>query len=275
MNWIFKRTALLFCILHFAFCISKAQELFVYTEPASNMPAHTIGLRATNWIMDERETDRINYHLIPEIMWGVNKNLMVHVEGFFSNRNRRLSAEGLGLYAKYRFFTKDTLYRHFRMAVFGRVSTNNADIHQEEITTNGHNTGFQLGLIATQLLHKQAISASLWFEHAENNFAGNELPAAQPQNAMNLALSTGRLFYPSHYTGYGNVNINGMVEVLSQKLLGNDKYYVDAAPSVQLIFNSQTRVDIGYRFELSSNMQRTAPNGFLVRVEHVLFNVLQ
>lgn len=253
---------------------SGAQELFVYTEPASNMPAHTIGIRASNWLMDERQTDRINYHFIPEVMWGVNKNLMVHVEGFFSNRNRSLVAEGVGLYAKYRFFTKDTLYRHFRMAAFGRVTTNNADIHQEELTTNGHNSGYQLGLIFTQLLHRQAISASVWYEHATDNFGGNEFPTVQKQDGVNLALSTGRLFYPKRYTGYGNLNINGMVEVLSQKLIGNDKYYVDLAPSVQLIINSQTRVDIGYRFELASNMERTAPNGLMLRLEHVLFNVL-
>src|SRR4051812_45650446 len=97
---------------------AHGQELFVYTEPASNMPAHTIGLRATNWLMAEQESGRINYHLIPEVMWGVNKHLMVHAEGFISNRAGGLSPEGVGLYAKYRFYSKDTLYRHFRAAAF-------------------------------------------------------------------------------------------------------------------------------------------------------------
>jgi hypothetical protein len=91
---------------------------------------------------------------------------------------------------------------------------------------------------------------------------------------VNVVLSTGRLFYPKRYTGYGNTNVNGMVEVLAQQLLGSEKRYIDIAPSVQFIFNSQTRVDIGYRHELYGNMERTAPNGLLVRVEHVLFDVL-
>jgi hypothetical protein len=264
---------MLLCVLQLAFS-GKAQELFVYTEPASNMPAKTIGLRASNWLMDERETDHVNYHFIPEIMWGVNKRLMVHAEGFFSNRNAGFGAEGLGLYAKYRFFTQDTLYRHFRMAAFARATTNNAPIHQEEIAINGHNSGYSAGVIATQLLHRQAISTSVWWEHATDNAEGHEYPAAQPRDAINAALSTGRLFYPKHYTGYRNVNINGMLEVLVQHLMNSDKYYVDVAPSVQLIFNSQTRIDIGYRFEAAGNMERTAPNGFLLRVEHVLFNVL-
>jgi len=253
---------------------AHAQELFVYTEPASNMPAHTVGLRASNWLMDERETGRTNYHFIPEIMWGVNKHLMVHAEGFISNRDGGLAAEGMGLYAKYRFYSKDTLYRHFRAAAFGRITTNNAPIHQEEIMTNGHNSGFTLGLIATQLLHRQALSATLSYERAMDNFGGNEYPAAQSRDAMNLALSTGRLFYPKKYTSYGQVNINGMVEVLVQQHLSSDKHYIDIAPAVQFIFNSQTRVDIGYRHELYGNMERTAPNGLLLRVEHVLFSVL-
>jgi len=32
-------------------------------------------------------------------------------------------------------------------------------------------------------------------------------------------------------------------------------------------------LDIGYRHNIYSNMQRTAPNGVLVRAEYLLFNV--
>jgi hypothetical protein len=49
---------------------------------------------------------------------------------------------------------------------------------------------------------------------------------------------------------------------------------MDVAPSVQFIFNSQSRVDIGYRREISSTMLRTAPNGFFIRLEHNFFNAL-
>ena len=255
-------------------CAADAQELFVYTEPASNMPAHTIGIRASSWLMDEQESNRINSHFVPELMWGVNKRLMVHAEGFFSNRSGSFYAEGAGLYAKYRFYSNDTLYRHFRAAAFGRATTNNAAIHQDEIAVNGHNSGFQLGLIATQLLHRQALSATLSYERALDNFGGNEYPAAQSRNAANFAFSAGRLFYPKHYSSYRQVNINGMLEVLGQQLLAADKWYMDIAPSVQFIFNSQTRVDIGYRHELFSNMERTAPNGLLLRIEHVFFSKL-
>jgi len=68
--------------------------------------------------------------------------------------------------------------------------------------------------------------------------------------------------------------MNIMVEFLGQSLLGNGKQFTDIALSTQFIFNSQTRMDVGYKRELYSNMQRTLPNGFLIRVEHLLYNVL-
>lgn len=255
----------------------RAQELFVYSEPASNMPAHSIGLRLSNWLMDEQETSRLNYHMIPELMWGVNKNLMLHAEGFISNRDRTLQAEGAAVYGKYRFYSHDGLYRHFRMAAFGRISTNNADVHQEEIEINGHNSGYELGLIGTQLLHKTALSLSTSYERAMDQTTRTDhhgLPIGQPQEAINFSLSAGHLFWPKDYRNYRQVNINAMVEMIGQYHPENGHTFVDLAPAIQLIFNSQTRVDVGYKFEMTGNMQRTAPNGLLVRVEHVLFNIL-
>lgn len=255
--------------------VLRGQELFVYTEPASNMPAKSAGLRLTNWVMDETATTRINYHFIPELMWGVNKNLMVHVEGYVSNRSEKLSPEGGAIYAKYRFFSYDNMYRHTRMAAFVRASTNNADIHQEEIATNGHNTGYQVGAIATQLLHKTALSSTVYYEKAmDNTGKGNEYPWWQADQAINYTLSAGRLILPTSYKSYKQTNLNVMLELWGQKLLGNGKSFLDIAPSVQLIFNSQTRLDIGYKHQLYSNMARTAPNGLLLRLEHLLFNAI-
>lgn len=252
---------------------ARSQELFVYNEPASNMPAHSAGIRVSNWLMNETATGNINYHLIPEIMLGINNRLMLHGEAFISNRTNSLKAEGAGMYAKYRLFSHDNMYHHLRMAVFGRASTNNSDIHQEEIQTNAHNTGYQAGLIATQLLHKTALSLTMYYEQAYNNYGGNERPQAWPDKAINYNLSSGHLFFPKHYKGYKQTNLNVMVELMAQTLPANGHSFMDIAPSVQLIFNSQTRVDIGYRQQLYSSIQRTAPNGMLLRVEHLLFNV--
>ncbi len=224
--------------------------------------------------MDEPSTSHINYHFIPEVMIGINNRIMLHAEAFISNRKGGLNAEGGGLYAKYRFYSKDNVYRHFRMAAFGRISTNNGEIHQEEIMTNGHNTGFQLGLIGTQLLHKLALSGTLYMEQDYDNYNDNQLPSGMADKAINYSISAGRLILPKKYNGYDQVNMNLMVELIGQTLPQNGKQYLDIAPSLQFIFNSQTRVDIAFKKELYSNMLRSAPNGILLRIEHLLFNVL-
>jgi hypothetical protein len=251
-----------------------AQELFVYTDPASNMPAKTIGIRATQSFFKDVYKGATNYHILPEVMFGFNKNLMVHAEAFISNRNKTLVYEGVGLYAKYRFFSKDDIHTHFRMAAFGRFSTNNSDIHQDEIDINAHNSGYQLGLVATQLLHKVALSSSISYVQASNNGSINKFPTNQSNEAINYTLSFGKLMLPRVYTNYNQTNFNVMVELLGQKLVGNSKGYLDIAPSLQLIIHSQTRIDFGYRHQIYSDAIRTAPNGFLFRIEHLLFNAL-
>jgi hypothetical protein len=262
-------TAILFLSLS-----AQAQELFSVTEPASNRPARSLTFRVDNSIMDEFGTTKINYHLIPEVMVGVSKKLMVNVNTFFSNRTDALKNEGGSIYAKYRFYSKDAMQKHFRMAVFGRLSYNNSDIHQEEINMNGHNTGKEVGVVATQLLRKVALSSSVSYLKANDNGKGNKfIYGTNESRAVNYTFSVGKLMLPSEYKNYKQTNINLMVEFLSQLNLGSGKYYMDIAPSVQMIINSQSRIDIGYRKELSSDLLRTAPNGFFVRLEYNFFNV--
>ena len=269
------RYSILLVVTAVSFTVNiHAQELFVYSEPASNMPAKSTGIRVTNLLMNDKSANNINYHLIPEVMFGINKKLMIHTECFYSNADRSFSAEGFGIYAKYRFLSNDRVYRHFRMAAFVRAATNNGNVHQEEIAVNGHNTGYQAGVIATQLLHKTALSLTAYYEHADNNFRGHDLPPAMANKAISYSLSAGRLLLPKKYNGYGQTNLNMMAEIIGQQLPENGKQYIDIAPSLQLIFNSQTRLDISYRYELYSNMHRSAPNGFLIRMEHLLFNSL-
>ena len=78
-----------FIALFFLSLSAKAQELSRVTEPASNRAAGSIGFRFDHLIMNEINSSKINYHLIPEIMIGVSKKLTVHGNVFFSNRNRQ------------------------------------------------------------------------------------------------------------------------------------------------------------------------------------------
>ncbi len=265
-----------FCV--FAVLISariSAQELFVFTEPASNMPSRSLGVRDMNAFMFEKN-GKLNYHNMPELMWGINKKWMVHMQGFISNRQEGgLNVEGGSFYAKYRFLSNDDIQRHFRLAAYGRFSLNKADIHQQEIETMGHNTGYELGVIGTQLLHKLALSSSLSYERALDNNPGYEFPPTESNSAANYTFSVGRLMYPKSYTNFKQTNVNLMVEFLGQRLNANGKSFLDIAPSVQFIINSQARIDIGYRQELYSTMKRTAPNGFILKLEYTFFNVFK
>ena len=255
----------------------RGQELYSATEPASNIAAGSISFRFDNLIMDEIGSSKINYHLIPTVMVGLSKKLMVQGNVFFSNRNKnRLDYEGGSVYAKYRFLSHDAVQKHFRMAAFGRISRNNSDIHQEELNMNGHNSGFEAGMVATQLLRKVALSSSFSFLQASDNGKNNKfLYGTTNTKAVNYSFSIGKLMLPKEYKDYRQTNVNLMLEFLSQVNIGSGKYYMDVAPSVQMIFNSQSRVDIGYRSELSSTMLRTAPNGFFIRLEHNLFNAFK
>lgn len=263
----------LFIVMLLVSLTGMAQELFVFTEPASNMAAKSIGLRLNNYLMRETNTSQTNFHGVPEIMIGVSKKIMIHLDAFISNRNKALAAEGGSIYAKYRFLSNDEVQKHFRMAAYGRYSFNNSDIHQEEINLYGHNSGYEAGIIATQLLHKAALSSGISFLKANDNGVNNKYPYGNINSkAINYTLSVGKLMLPKAYTDYKQTNVNLMLEFLNQYNLGSGKYYMDIAPSVQFIFNSVARIDLGYRQQLSSSFNRTAPNGWIVRFEYNLFN---
>lgn len=250
-----------------------SQELFVVTDPASNVPSNTLSVRLSNALFKEKFSDGYNYHLMPEVTYGLNKNLMLRGTAFISNRNNGLVGEGGSLYAKYRVFSSDDLNSHFRLAAYGRYSFNNADIHQEQIEIMGHNSGYETGLIATKLIHKIAISSSISFEKALDNSAGNSFPESLGDNATNYTFSVGKLMYPKKYTSFKQTNINLMLEFVGQTINENGKSYLDVVPAIQFIINSQARIDLAYRHEIMSSMLRTAPNGVYLNFEYNFYNV--
>ncbi len=251
----------------------NAQELFVVTDPASNVPAGSLGVRIGQSLFKERFKTNYNYHLMPEVTWGLHKKLMFRASVVVSNRSNQLVTEGASFCSKYRFFSTDDLNSHFRLAALGRYSFNNADIHQDQIEIMGHNTGFETGIVATKLIKKVAISSTISFEKAFDNKPDYKFPASQGDNATNYTFSIGRLMHPKIYTSYKQTNINAMVEFVGQTINENGKSFLDVVPAIQFIINSQARIDIAYRQELYSSMLRSAPNGFYLNLEYSLFNV--
>lgn len=253
--------------------IGVAQELFIVTDPASNVPANSLSIRMSNSYFKEVFKEGYNYHLMPEITYGLTKNLMLRTSAFVSNRSSNLYVEGVGIYAKYRFFSVDDIHSHFRLAAFGRYSLNRADIHQEQIEIMGHNTGFEAGMVATKLIDKIALSASFSIEKAMNNNPDYIFPAGQGNLGSNYTFSVGRLMYPKKYQNLNQTNINIMIEFIGQTLNQNNKSFLDIVPSVQFIINSQSRLDFAYRKQLYNNMIRTAPNGVYLNFEYTFFNI--
>ncbi|RYD89747.1 MAG: hypothetical protein EOP54_25125 [Sphingobacteriales bacterium] len=86
---------------------------------------------------------------------------MLRGEAIAGNTRGRFTTDGASLYAKYRFLSNDEVQKHFRMAVFGRASYITSPIYQQEIETAMYNSGFEGGIVATQLLHKLALSSAI------------------------------------------------------------------------------------------------------------------
>ncbi len=95
------------------------------------------------------------------------------------------------------------------------------------------------------------------------------------KNALNYSLSAGYLLFPRKYRNYKQTNMNLYVEFLGKSNLDQYRrnYYVDMAPAVQFIINSNSRVDLGYRWQLYGDMDRVMDRSFLVRYEFNFYNI--
>ena len=264
------------CVFYSGFI--RSQELFISTEPASNMPARAIGFRLNNFVMPgyTNPVDGVNhapsYRFNPELMWGISKNSMLHINFYMSNMQQsNFSFEGGGFYYKYRFLSIDNNKRHFRMAAYAKGSIINNPINYNEINLGGDNSGATVGIVATQLLHKLAISITSGYVQGFNNTNNNFLPG-QSKSAINYSLSLGYLLFPVEYKNYDQPNLNIYAEFLGKYNPQTSEQFVDFAPGIQLIFKSKMRLDFSYRRQLTGNMFRINNQEFILKFEYNIFN---
>jgi hypothetical protein len=262
-------------LLLLAFSLNQvwAQELYVFSEPASNMPAKSMGLKL-NSRFAELSSNRMGVRLVPEIMFGLNKNWMTHLAIPFSSLYAsNMRWEAVRVYSKYRFLSRDGHHRHFRMAAFVEGAYSRNPYLYDEINLDGDHSGWQTGIIATQLLHKLAISSTVGI--VKSYMSDSDPHAGHLEHSMlglNYSLSAGYLLFPKQYTSYQQTNLNLYVELLGMQGLEMSDYMIDLAPAVQLIFNSTTKLNVGARFQLRSNMDRIARNSVFVSLEHSILN---
>jgi len=214
-----------------------------------------------------------SWQVAPKLMWGIKKKIMLHFNLYASNMSGGFKFNGGGIYAKYRFFSRDEVHNHFRMAAFAGYELNNNKIQEYAINLNGRNSGYEVGLIATQLRKKMAMSASASFVHATDNINEKFLFGNKLRNAVNYTASIGRLMLPKEYISYNQTNVNLMLEFMGQLNLYSGSSWLDMAPAVQFIFNSRARVDLGYHFALAKQLPRYSTQGALLRLEYNFFNV--
>lgn len=245
----------------------KAQELYVFTEPASNMPSHSISGKVTGKYLKDPWASNVMQRYTPEVMFGLNKKWMLHFASTFSDMyTSNLRWESARTYLKHRFLSNDDVHRHFRVAAFGEYSySRNLGIF-DDIGIEGDMSGFQSGLIATQLWNKLAVSSTLSYIQTFQNKSA-EADIKIPKKSLNYSLSAGYLVFPLNYRNFRQTNFNVYAELLGQRTLDMKKYVVDFAPAVQLIFNSNAKLNVGYRFQLTGNMNRMAEKSWLISFE--------
>ena len=258
---------------------SEAQELYPFSEPASNMPSKSLSTKLTAMYGKGVHSSRILQRYTPELMFGVGKKWMVHTSFTFSDMHvDNFYFESAKLYAKWRFLSLDDVHKHFRMAAFGAAAYSRNHLDHNELSLLGDHSGVQGGIIATQLWNKFAFSGTASLIEVLDEERGKETVVPEYAfSALNYSVSAGYLLLPRNYTDYNQTNLNLYVELLGGRNLDYrlEKYYVDMAPSIQLIFKSTSKLNLGYRFELSSDTYRLMKNSFMISYEYIFLNALQ
>ncbi len=257
---------------------ANGQELFVFTEPASNMPARSLSGKITDrFVTNDNIYSRFSHRLMPQVMFGFTKKWMVHLSATFSNMHTNdFKYESVNLYVKYRFLSNDEIHKHFRMAGFAEASSTNAPFHYDEITLMGDKSGIRVGIIATQLSNKLALSGILSHTQVLDKSRNNKVIYVPRRlyQSLNYSLSAGYLLFPREYTNYKQTNLNLYTEILGEQALDAKKHYIDLAPAIQLIFNSNTKLNIGYRFQLSGNMTRMSDQSWQISLERTFLGAI-
>jgi hypothetical protein len=243
------------------------------------MPAKAIGFKYSGKFLRGIHSEKIEQRQMLQAQFGLSKKWMIHaattVSDMYSYPVTRW--ESANIYAKYRFLSMDQVHAHFRMAAFVEASYSRNQLLYDELSLEGDQSGVQAGIIATQLLHKLALSATVSTVQVLNGqrseFDGSNRP--YPFSSLNYSLSAGYLLFPRKYTSYKQTNFNLYLELLGSQTLDKKRYFVDLAPAVQFIFNSATKLNFGYRFQLSGDMHRMAEEHFQLSLETVFLNKLR
>lgn len=267
-----------------------AQELYVFADPASNVPSKSLSIKYNSkwmngdmfWLNgDASGAKMLMSRHMADASIGLNKKWMVRPAFSFSDMftNRGTKWESASIYTKYRFYSNDAVHKHFRAAAFLKALYSTNELKFEDLNSDGDQSVLQVGVILTQLVNKLAISTTLALtevmdgERWEKDFDQADFG----YRSFNYSLSAGYLLHPKRYTSYKQTNFNVYLELIGGKGIDKKYYFVDLAPAIQFILNSNTKINLGYRFQAAGNayrMSNAAPS-FSFSVERTFFNTFR
>lgn len=279
-----------------------AQELFPLSEPASTIPKNTLGIKLFS--ENYKEVTKVRTMEYLRLMYGVTPRLSVYLTGIASNHHGEkfpvdfpfhntpergakypYKFNGVHLYTKYRFLSKDGENSHLRLAAFAEGTLVKTTHHETEPDLeDGDNTGIGAGFIGTYLKNKFAVSATFGgILPFKNTSVAKDVVDGLPDvplsikygKALHYSLSFGYRLLPITYADYNQTNVNLYLEFHGEAYQRADVslfvgevneyrlfpanfppalqagYYLDMSPGVQFIFRSNLRVDLSTTFHLT------------------------
>lgn len=279
-----------------------AQELFPLSEPASSIPKNALGIRLFS--ESYKEVNKVRNMTYLRLMYGVTPRLSAYLTAIASNHHgdnfpvefpfhntpeRGASypykLNGVHLYLKYRFLSKDGENEHFRMAAYAEGTLVKTTHHETEPDLEyGDNTGVGAGLIGTYLKNRFAVSGTFGGILPAKNSGDSPDPidnlppvpiTIQYGKALTYSLSFGYLLLPKKYKDYNQTNVNLYLELHGKAyqtakvnlFVGapneyylesvryppalQGSYFVDVSPGVQFIIRSNLRIDLSTTFHLT------------------------
>ena len=274
--------------LSFISSLSSAQELYINAEPASLIPKgtkvvrlnhHSIFLDGTN-IMGGIGNAII---MSPSISYGLSKKIMVSGSFQFSNKPYEqdmmpnFGFSGFKLSSKQRILTTDKQKYHTRLSSFIKYSYHDNKFMKDNLDIEIQDTGFEFGIIGTQLINKLAISvtsAVTRISNIDEKYTNGSTVKWQSINLNTIqnSISAGYLLFPRKYKSYKQTNFNLYLEYLTNTILTKNypdrynKFSSALAPGIQFIIMSRSRLDFSYKIR-----RGTMPDEFLLKLTYIIY----
>lgn len=278
--------SILVFFLFFSYQQLKSQELYINTEPASLIPKGTKVVRLHHHTFFLNETNSPSSVsnakvLIPSISYGISKKIMVSASFQFSNNPydilKNFAFNGYKLYSKQRILSTDKNKYHTRLSSFikyanhGKWYAPNYKYLKNNYDLDFQDSGLEVGLIATQLINKLAISVTSGFGIISNRTSDGTYDDKN-FNSLHNSVSAGYLLFPRKYKSYKQTNFNIYLEYLTSSILSKEypsiynKFMSTIAPGIQFIIMSRSRLDFGYKIRPNNS-----PNEFLVKLTYIIY----